>query len=177
MPKFSVEASFSLETRIEPEVSDHHWDNSDVTEFQGNSYFDGTDFSCRGGSISFVVDDEGFEDEDDVESWVKANVIDEGNEVEDNNGITWIVVDLDFEIELLSTPLPDLSEALAKLGEFAEEHREDEEYGDVARSAIVVLAAFGSLTSRVSSLEARIEEQNQRITSLCEKVREDDQTA
>jgi hypothetical protein len=154
--KFAVEVSFDLSTQIEPEINDYNWDSSEVTDFEGNSYFSGGDLTVSGGGFTFVVSDDGFEDEEDAKSWVEQNIIDEGNEVQDNNGITWIVENLDISVEAQETELPSLEEALATLGEFAESRREDEEWGEIARSAVVVIDAFGSLTARVSSLETQV---------------------
>jgi hypothetical protein len=163
--KAEVKVEFSLGTTIEPEVNDFHWDNGQIAEFRGESYFRSEEITSTGGEITFIVEDE-FEDEDDVVEWVKSQVIDDGNEIEDQNGITWVVEDIDITVELQELPLPSLDEALSTLGSFAEEHRNDEEHGEIARAALVVLDAFGSLTVRVTSLETRLEEQSQRIEGL-----------
>lgn len=164
--KASVTVTFNLGTSIEPEVNDYHWDSGQVTDFHGDSYFSSESLTVSGGGFSFTCEEDDFEDEDDVKEWVRSEVINDDNEVEDSNGITWVVEDLDIEVEIEETPLPTLEEALVTLGEFAESKRNDEEWGEVARAAIVVLDTLGTVEARVSSLEARLEEQSQRIEGL-----------
>lgn len=166
MGKFNVQVTFSLGTTIEPDVSDYNWDSSQISDFQGGSYFSSEEISCQGGELSFTVEQDDLTDEDDVKEWVREEIIREDGEVEDSNGITWVIEDLDIEVEALETPLPTYEEALVTLGEFAESKREDEEWGEVARAAIVVLDTLGTVEARVSSLEARLEEQSQRIEGL-----------
>jgi hypothetical protein len=154
--KASVTVTFNLGTSIEPEVNDYHWDTSGITDFKGESYFSSESLTVSGGSLSFTVEDDSFEDEDDVKEWVRSEVINDDNEVEDQNGITWTVEDLDIEVEIEESPLPSLDEALQTLGAFAEEKREDSEWGEIARAAIVVIDAFTDITTRLSNLEAQM---------------------
>jgi hypothetical protein len=168
--KANVTVSFSLGTTIEPEVNDYHWDSGSVTDFKGESYFSAESFTVQGGSLTFTVEDDSFTDEDDVKEWVRSEVINDDNEVEDSNGITWVVEELDIEVEIEEAPLPTLEEAIQTLGTFAEERRNDEEWGEIARAAIVVLDTLGTVEARVSSLEARLEEQSQRIEGLVAQI-------
>jgi hypothetical protein len=154
--KASVTVTFNLGTSIEPEVNDYHWDSGSVTDFKGDSYFSSESLTVSGGGFSFTCEDDSFEDEDDIKEWVRSEVINDDNEVEDSNGITWVVEDLDIEVEIEETPLPSLDEALVTLGEFAEEKREDSEWGEIARAAIVVIDAFTDITTRLSNLEAQM---------------------
>lgn len=156
MGKFNVQVTFSLGTTIEPDVSDYNWDSSQISDFQGGSYFSSEEISCQGGELSFTVEQDDLTDEDDVKEWVREEIIREDGEVEDSNGITWVIEDLDIEVEAHETPLPSLDEALDTLSAFAEEKREDEYLGEVARSAIVVIDAFRSHTTRLSALETQV---------------------
>jgi len=112
MPKFKVEVSFNLGTTIEPEVSRHHWDTSGTSEFSDDSYFQSEEVTSSGGSLTFEIEDDGFEDEDDVKSWVESNVIADGNEVQDDNDLTWIVEDLDIEVEKLEMSIEEAATLL-----------------------------------------------------------------
>jgi len=154
--KASVTVEFSLGTSIEAEVNDYHFDNGQITDFQGESYWSSEEITVSGGGFTFTCEDDSFTDEDDITEWVKAQVIDDGNEVEDANGITWIVEELDISVEIEELPLPTYEEALVTLGEFAESKRNDEEWGEVARAAVVVLDTLGTVEARVSNLEAQV---------------------
>lgn len=154
--KFSAEVSFDLGTTVEPEINDYNWDNSQVKEFNGNSYWSGGEITASGGSFSFEFEADGVTDEDEAADWVREEIIREDSEIEDNNGITWVVENLDITVEAMETELPSLDEALVTLGGFAEQHREDEEWGEVARAAIVVIDAFRSHTARLSALETQV---------------------
>jgi len=154
--KASVTVEFSLGTDIEPEVNDYHWDNGQVTDFHGESYFSSEGVTVSGGGFTFTVEQDDFVDEDDIKEWVRSEVINDDNEVEDSNGITWVVEDLDISVEIEELPLPTYEEALVTLGEFAESKRNDEEWGEVARAAVVVLDTLGAVESRLVNLEAQV---------------------
>lgn len=154
--KASVTVEFNLGTSIEPEVNDYHWDNGQVTDFQGESYFSSEGITVSGGALTFTVEQDDFVDEDDIKEWVRSEVINDDNEVEDGNGITWVVEDIEITVEIEELPLPTYEEALVTLGEFAESKREDEQWGEVARAAVVVLDTLGAVESRLVNLEAQV---------------------
>ena len=91
MPKFTVTATFDLETSIgfDGYLSNHFDADSD------ESYWGSEEITSSGGCLKFEIE---AEDEDAAEDEVRSR-IDEGNEVEDDHGVTWLVANLDFEVE------------------------------------------------------------------------------
>lgn len=117
MHKFRIEATFSLETSIEPDGV--RFDEGDTEDFEDNSYFGVENVETSGGELSFTVE---AEDEHDAEA--KAHeVVDEGDEVEDQNGFTWLVSSLSLSVEqieeemTLAKALVILKALFARLGE------------------------------------------------------------
>jgi len=164
MPKYRVTAEFSLGTSIEFDGNIEREINTPdgVTVEEDNSYWSSEEVTSSGGEIVLLIE---ADDEDEAEELAREAVAD-GCEIEDQNSFTWVIEDVNFSVEALETELPTLEEALVTLGEFAESKREDEEWGEIARAAIVVLDTLGTVEARVSSLEARLEEQSQRIEGL-----------
>ena len=164
MPKYNVNVTFSLGTSIEFDgnIEREINDVDGVTVESDDSYWSSEEISSSGGEVLLVIE---ADDEDEAEEKAREAISD-GNEVEDQNSFTWVFEDASYSVEQVETELPSFSEALITLGEFAGTKREDEEWGEIARAAIVVLDAVDTLGSRVSSLEARLEEQSQRIEGL-----------
>ena len=94
MPKFNIEATFSLYTDIEYD-DDGGIGDALATDYEDNSYFRSESVTLDGGSITFSVE---AEDEQDAENQAE-NIISEGIEVEDRNRYVWTVADLSFSIE------------------------------------------------------------------------------
>jgi hypothetical protein len=102
MPRFQITAEFDLTTEIEPEVSRHSFDSSYGDDFEDNSYWQADQITSSGGSLSFVIE---AEDEEDAERRAEENVISDGQEIEDANGITWLTESVSFEVEEIVPPL------------------------------------------------------------------------
>ena len=100
MPKFTVNASFSLQTEIEPDGINltHSLDLSETADDESaedESYFRSQEIECDGGDVRFVV-----EASDEYEAEQKAGgIISDGMEVEDNSGLTWLITNVSFDIE------------------------------------------------------------------------------
>ena len=96
MPKFNVQAEFSLYTTIEYDgYADFADDSVGHDNYEDNSYFSSTEVECSGGSVTFTV-----EAEDDADAYrLAADVIADGTEVEDRNGLTWGVSDVTITVE------------------------------------------------------------------------------
>jgi hypothetical protein len=97
VPKFHVEAEFSLYTTIEydgyGDIGDIG-DSGEADNYEDNSYFSSTEVECSGGNVTFTV-----EAEDEIDAERKASdVVSDGHEVEDRNGLTWAVQDVSFTI-------------------------------------------------------------------------------
>ena len=95
MPRFNVEATFGLRTVIEPDFYSDSPGDADANDYADNSYFRAADVEVDGGNITFWVE---AEDEHDAERQAEQ-VISDGSEVEDSNGLTWEVCDVSFSIE------------------------------------------------------------------------------
>ena len=95
MPKFNITVSFDLTTEVEPEVSRHFWDTDGVSDFSDESYFQRAEVESSGGDLKFKVEAE----DEDAAREIAESVIQDGSEVEDDNGLTWLVENLDIDIE------------------------------------------------------------------------------
>ena len=111
--KYQIEARFSLTTEIECEVSRYGWNDTSVSDFNDNSYFRSSSVEADGGELTFVVE---AEDEGGAEE-AANEVIYEGQEVEDSNGLTWLVERLDITVELVEVPM-DLTRAKELIAAF-----------------------------------------------------------
>jgi hypothetical protein len=95
VPKFIIEAEFSLYTDVDADIYGEIGDTDGVDNYENNSYFSAETVSLSGGNITFTVE---AEDEADAERQAER-VIADGHEVEDSNGLTWGVSDVSFSIE------------------------------------------------------------------------------
>lgn len=100
MPRFQITAEFGLTTEIEPELYGS-FDGGEAEDFSDNSYFQTVSVEADGGSLEFVI-----EADDAEEAERKAEeIIADGGEVEDRNGLTWLVQDVSYEVEEIVPPL------------------------------------------------------------------------
>jgi len=153
--KFNVSVSFSLETEIEPEgVRFDRYTPDSVSEFEENSYFQRYPVESDGGELTFVIEAESVED---AESQI-SEFISDGNEVEDDNGFTWLISRVSVDLEEIEEPMT-LERAREILLGLAEKVDDEE----VAKAAEFVL-------DKLVSLEARLEEATQRIAGLVTEV-------
>jgi predicted RNase H-like nuclease (RuvC/YqgF family) len=170
VPKYHISAEFSLVTEIEPEGIRF---DGDAEDFQDGSYFSGQSVTSDGGQVTFTVE---AEDEDRAREKSEADIFD-GMEVEDHNGFTWVVENLNVEVEKAEWE-PTVEEAVAVLEDFVSNYAtsENELHSRVAIAAGRVLTEYDSMRNRVTSLEARITESDERITALSARLQElDDQ--
>lgn len=113
MPKFNVEATFSLVTTIEPSFYGHSFDNNEVEDFRDNSYWNGEEVRADGGVLMFTVE----ADSEDEAERLAEDVISSGHEIEDGDGLTWGAEDVEFSIERVEEELtPAL--AIERIREF-----------------------------------------------------------
>lgn len=118
MSKFNITAEFSLMTEIEPEISSYAFstispERLGVEDFEDSSYFAPEQISISGGELTFVIE---AENETDAERKVEETIY-SGMEVEDNNNLTWVVDDLNFEIEPQEEPM-DVTRATELISKF-----------------------------------------------------------
>jgi len=168
--KYRIGVEFSLETQIEPEGVERQFDNDNVSydEFEDGSYFATQSVECDGGQVSFTVE---AEDEDEARSKAEEVIFD-GQEFEDNNGFTWVVAGVNYDVEAQEWE-PTVDEAIEVLKDFVNEHAHEgtgEGQGRVAKAAAVVLDDHSRLSARVSHLEGRVSDLDQRITELSARL-------
>ena len=95
MPRFTCEAEFGLITTVEPYFYGSEFgDQSLAEDYSDNSSFGGADAEVSGGRATFVVI---ADDEDEAQS-IADQVISDGTEVEDRDGLTWQVTDTSIEV-------------------------------------------------------------------------------
>lgn len=92
MTVFTVTANFSLVTSIEPEV---RMDFLMVDDYSDDSYWQSAEVESDGGSVTFKVEAEDMDDADRK----AEEIISSGMEVEDDNGLTWAIEGVSFDIE------------------------------------------------------------------------------
>src|SRR5262245_57269501 len=156
MPKFEVNIEFNLSTTVEADGI--VFESPDGAEdFSDNSYFQSADVEASGGEIRFTIE---AEDEDDAER-VARDVVDEGNEVTDYNGLTWLVESAYITVEEVEEPMT-LERAIEILQSLADSHDEDE----VRAAVAFVLKLISDQKIAASLLEAKVTEQESKIASL-----------
>lgn len=170
--KYRVGVEFSLETQIEPEGVERQLDNGNVDydDFEENSYFSTQSVECDGGNVAFTVE---ADDEDDARS-KGEEVIFDGQEFEDNNGFTWVVASVNYDVEQLEWE-PTIEEAIEVLMDFVNEHLSEgteEGQGRVAKAAQVVLDDHARLGNRVQTLETRVSGLDEQIRQLSARLQQ-----
>lgn len=170
MAKYQITARFSLDTQLEPEFHPASvWDIGAVEEFSDESAFRMQEISCRGGEIKFQVEADSEESAEDE----AREVVFDGQEVEDTNGFTWEVNEVEFDIDEIE-PSMDIDEAISVLSDFAaaSRHDSDESLKRAAFAASIVMDDRLNLVQRTDSLMARLDEANERITGLSRRLQE-----
>jgi hypothetical protein len=101
--KYNVTVEFDLSTEVEADLdSDQFYpDDSRVKEYEESSYFSTGSVEVSGGSIAFTVE---AEDEEEAES-VAYTVVYDDMEVEDRNGLTWMLAGVSVEVEEVIVPM------------------------------------------------------------------------
>jgi len=100
VPKFKVEIEFDLESQIEPDGI-RFYEPEGVEDYEDSSYFQSAAVEVYGGAVGFDVE---AEDEDAAER-VAHDVVYDGMEVEDDNGLTWQAVNVKFTVEVVEIPM------------------------------------------------------------------------
>jgi hypothetical protein len=113
MPKYNVSVSFTLETEIEVDLGYRAFDSGEAEDFSDDSYFSTQSVEADGGNLTFVVEASSEEEAEEK----ATEVLSEGVEVEDGNGLTWLVVGVSYDIEVIEIPM-DLSRARLLIEEF-----------------------------------------------------------
>jgi hypothetical protein len=141
MPKFTVEASFSLTTTIDPDGIS--FDHDEVEDLQDNSYWNGQEVEADGGELTFTVE---ADDEYDAERKAEEVVVD-GDDVTDYNGFTWTITNVSITVEkveeemTLERAIEILTALFARLADNGHVTEEDQEALAFLLAHIVSLAA------------------------------------
>jgi hypothetical protein len=147
--KFNAEVTFDLETRIEPEGV--RFDRSypfEVSEFEDNSYFQEQDVESSGGSMTFVIE----ADSEETAETIVGEIIFDGQEVEDDLGLTWVVASVSVELEEIEEPMT-LERALGILKNLASS-TDDEE---VTEAVEFLVGHLSSVADRLVETERKVE--------------------
>ena len=175
MAKFNATVEFSLTTEMEPEgiyFSDLR-DIEGVGEFEDQSYFGIQRVECDGGSLSFEIT---AEDEDFAREAISERISD-GQEYEDHNGFTWLVEDINVDLEEVEWT-PTVAEAIDILSDFVENNihsaAEDNDQR-IAKCVRVVLDDHAQLGRRVQSLESNVAALEESVRRLSERLQQIEQ--
>jgi len=152
MPRFNVSISFNLRTEIEPEgVYFDDPGTGGIEDFEEDSSWYTTEVTSDGGNLRFVVT----ADSEEQAYEKAAEALSDGQEVEDRNGFTWVVSDLDTEVEEIEIPM-DLDRAKLLVTDFL---REMEGMDDELK------LAFGFLLEVVSVQQGEIRRQSEALSA------------
>jgi hypothetical protein len=139
MPRFDVSVEFTLDTEIEVDLGYHSFNEGDTLEFSDESYFSTQSVEADGGRLQFVVEADSLESAEDAAS----EVIRDGGEVEDSNGLTWLISNVSFEIEEIVPPM-DLPKAVEVIkGYLAVQENLNEEEKEAFRFLLDFIASRG----------------------------------
>jgi hypothetical protein len=153
--KFDIEVTFDLETSIEFDGSINLDDSETLEGVDVNMSYDSSDVSLSGGTVTFVVEADGpYEAESKAES-----VVSEGYEVQDSDGLTWVIANVSVSVEEIEEPMT-LERAVQILTDLVDSH---DGVDDEAREAFAFILAH---LAKIESLKAQVELQAAKITAL-----------
>lgn len=158
MPRFNARIEFDLATEIEPEFYSGVGDESveGVSEYSDESSFYRGDLSVTGGEVLFVVEAPSEEEAEEI----AAQVVEDGNVVDDSNGIGWEIQNVTISVEEIETPM-DTERAKVLVTEYLDqmEGMDDE-----------LKLAFQFLLELVTVQREDIRRAEQRVASLTLEV-------
>lgn len=102
MPKYNIEVSFDLTSEIEVEVDRHQFlDPSGVDAYEDDSYFQSVGITSSGGNLKFQIEAEDYDHATDT----VGEMIFDGQEIEDRNGLTWLTDSVSVEVDEVEEPM------------------------------------------------------------------------
>jgi hypothetical protein len=168
VPKFNVSISFSLRTEIEPEGI--YFDRNapeGAEEVEDGSYWRRAEVDADGGNLTFVVE---CEDEDAART-VSEEFVYDGQEWEDDSGFTWVVADVDVEVEKVEIPM-DLDRAKSLVVSFLDGFEAlDEEYEEAFSFILDLVVSQSEALSAQRSTVAALESQVLRLQGEMDRLR------
>lgn len=163
MPRFDVTAEFTLSTEVECDLGYHSFDDSGTEEFSDESYFSTQSVEADGGRLQFVIEADSEEEANEK----AVEVITDGIEVEDSNGLTWLVQDVTIEVEEIIVPMTrEFADAIVRQWLSG---REDDE---LTRAVEFLLGEFDRLGSKIQELGTEIGTLSQSLRDAELKVAE-----
>lgn len=148
MPRFDVSAEFTLSTEIECDLGYHSFDDSGTEEFSDESYFSTQSVEADGGRLQFVIEADSEEEANEK----AVEVITDGIEVEDSNGLTWLVQDVTFSVEEIIVPM-NLDRAREIIRVWLDGRDQEDE---LSEALDFLLAEFDRLGSKIQELGTEI---------------------
>jgi uncharacterized coiled-coil protein SlyX len=183
--KYSVHVTFELETQMEAEFysSAFEVESDQVKEFEESNYFPTQEVSVDGGDCTYVIE---ADSEDEAEAIV-AEQFNDGNEIEDQNGFTWVYANVSIEVESLEESVENLAEARDVIHTFLYEWDEDgtdaERHPKLKPALEFVLdttatqeTTITQLRNQLSELRTLVADLQAQVTALTAKVAEQSQT-
>jgi hypothetical protein len=166
--KYEVNVTFDLETRIEAEFGYDTFevDHDSIKESDESNYFSDQEITVDGGNMTFVIE---VDSPDEAEAIVSEKFVD-GNEVEDQNGFTWVFANVQIEIEAKEVEIGSLSEAREVITEFMSGWDGDDEHPAFRVAVDYVLDTASAQTLRVQSLEKQLSELHALVADLQTQV-------
>jgi hypothetical protein len=104
MPRYNINADFALTTEIECDPGYHAFSTEGTEEFSDESYFSTQSIEADGGNLRFVI----VADSEEQATEKACEVISDGMEVEDSNGLTWLVEQVNIDVEAIEEPMTAL---------------------------------------------------------------------
>lgn len=159
MPLFDVRADFALDTEIEVDLGYNVFDRGVTEEFSDESYFSTQSVEADGGSLLFVVDTSSEEEAEEM----AREVIFDGMEVEDDNGLTWQVSNVSFDIEEREIPM-DAERAKLLVTEYLDSMEGMDDELKLAFSFLLELVVVQR--TEIATLQGKVTDQRSEITRL-----------
>ena len=102
MPRFNTTISFNLRTSVEPDgVHFDAYGVDGVEDINDDSSWYEADVTSDGGCVTCVI----VADSEEEATEKAAEIVNEGSEVEDRNGLTWLIEDISVEVEEIEEPM------------------------------------------------------------------------
>lgn len=101
MPRFNCTIEFTLRSSIEPDgVHFDAYGINGVEDISDDSSWYEADVTSDGGRVTCVI----VADSEEEANERAAEIVNEGSEVEDRNGLTWLIEDINVDLEEIEEP-------------------------------------------------------------------------
>lgn len=159
--KYRIEAEFDLQTSVEPDGVSFPEVENEVEDFEDNSYFSGSEVETSGGALVFTV-----EAEDEDEAYAKGEeLVYDGMETTDYNGVTWLVDGVQIQVEVIEIPM-----TLERARQILTDLEVDEDKAEVKAAVEFILDHIAALSARVDLLVSNVEAERAKVSDLSERI-------